>query len=308
MTRVGAAAPAITRRGSLAALVGGLAGSLGLAGCANRGSGEAVVVLDAASGRPLTPDEVIAGLRASELLLLGEQHDNPEHHRVRGGWLARLAGSIVVAEHLPRGQRVQWQPRALSPSLEASGFEPQAWRWPLHEPLFAPLMAQDRPLWGGNAPREEVRAVARGAESSLSGDARQALAGAELSAEAQAGLDAELQQGHCGQLPAARLPGMRLAQRLRDAAMGQTLLDAWAAGARPAVLVAGNGHVRKDWGVAAWLARRAPQRRVLSVGFGEGLADGRLPPVAPAPYDWWCVTAAVPGRGDPCEGLRMPRG
>ena len=256
--------------------------------------------LDAATGQALTAEQAWQRWRHSDLLLLGERHDNPQHQAWRGQWLAGLPDAIVVAEHLPSGARVVWG-RDTQASLVAAGFDAKSWRWPLHQGLFEPLQAAGVALWGGNAERDAVRAVARQGVAAMPAQLAAALAGADLAPGAQASLEADLQRGHCGQLPEERLPGMRWAQRARDAAMGLALLAAREAGARPAVLVAGNGHVRRDWGVAQWLAARQPALRVLSVGLLEEGESTRE-----QPYDLLWVTPALPTRPDPCVTLVMP--
>jgi uncharacterized iron-regulated protein len=73
------------------------------------------------------------------------------------------------------------------------------------------------------------------------------------------------------------------------------------------VLIAGNGHVRRDHGVPLWLARQQPAARVVSVGFLEVDAEGRAPSAAErALYDVVWVTARQP-RPDPCAGFSLER-
>ncbi len=259
------------------------------AGCTSFGPPRERIV-EVASGRALTRDELIAAIRASEFALLGERHDNAAHHARRGELIAALpATTVVVAEHLTRGQRVAYAPDLLA-SLVAAGFDPKGWRWPLHEPLFAPIARAGLRLEGANLPRELARRIAREGEAALPEELAALLRAAPLDDAAQAHLDADLLDGHCGHLSAARLPAMRLAQRARDAAMAAALR---ASGGRPAVLLAGNGHVRSDYGVPRLLAGR----RLASVGFVEA---GQA--VAGAPYTHLWFTAG-PERGDPCVGM-----
>jgi uncharacterized iron-regulated protein len=239
-------------------------------------------------------------LRSADIVLLGELHDNPQHHRRRGALIADLGPTaVVVAEQLPRGARVGAGGELLA-RLQAAGFDSKAWGWPLFEDLFAPVLGAGLPLLGGNAPRDLARQIARDGPSAWPADLRQRLEAAPLSAEAQAALDRDLVDGHCGHLSATRLPAMRAAQRARDASMAQVLLDQHAAGARPVVLVAGNGHVRTDNGVVPLLLAAQPALRVVSVGFGE---PGWTVQGAPFTHLW--ITAGVK-RGDPCAGFRMP--
>lgn len=266
---------------------------LALAGCAAwRGGGERIV--EAAGGREITRDELLQRIRTSDYTLLGELHDNPHHHARRAELLRELGGGIaVVAEHLPRGAPVSFGPD-LGASLTAAGFDAKGWRWPLHEPLFAALAQTGAVLTGGNLARDLARRIAREGEPALSPELAAILRAAPLPAAAQAVLDAELVAGHCGQLPPARVPGMRWAQRARDASMALTLEEARA---RPALLLAGNGHVRLDHGVGRLLAARHPQARLVSVAFAEpGASAAELS----CTHLW--ITEGV-AREDPCAGM-----
>ncbi|SPK74054.1 Putative lipoprotein (fragment) [Cupriavidus taiwanensis] len=87
------------------------------------------------------------------------------------------------------------------------------------------------------------------------------------------------------------LPGMLAAQAARDAVMAQALRPY---AGRGVVLIAGNGHVRRDVGVPRWLADEAG--KVLSVGYVESApSDGE--------FDMAVVVPAVE-RKDPCLQAR----
>lgn len=286
---------ALRRRGLLG---GALAlGGTALAGCAGWG-GVRERIVELASGREISTTELLAAIRASDYALLGEQHDNELHHRRRATLLMLLPpGAAVVAEQLPRGGgRIPFE-RDVETSLVGAGFDAKGWRWPLHEGLFTAIARSEMPLYGGNLPREAIRRIVREGEAAVPDDLRAWLGEVPLAAAAQDALDADLIEGHCGQLPAAMLPGLRRAQRVRDTAMAAALR---ASGGRPALLIAGNGHVRLDYGVPTLLRARQGAARIVSVGFVD---DGRLP--APARYTHAWITAA-PAREDPCAGLVMP--
>lgn len=301
-----------------------LACSLALTGCARPPAGPAAAAPPAgapalppdeqlwAGAQPIGPAQLLQAMRQADVVLLGELHDNPRHHQRRGELLAALRGSraVVVAEHLAAGRQVQPGARgaALLPALQAAGFEAQGWAWPLHAPLFEAVQAAGLPLQGGNLPREQVRQVARDGEAAWPEALRPLLRAAPLAPAAQARLDQDLLDSHCGQLPASRVPAMRAAQRLRDAAMAQALLQAHAGGARPAVLVAGNGHVRCDLGVPQLLAQAAPGLRVLAVGFVDAVparaAAGAAGEVADGGLYTHRWSTPAPQRGDPCAAMR----
>ncbi len=275
-----------------------------LAGCAGQRAPEERIV-ETAGGRTLTRAELIERLRGSDVVLLGELHDNPHHHARRAELLAALgAPTAVVVEQLPRGAQPVLPPEpgraALLEALVRAGFDAEGWGWPAHEPVFAAAARAGHRVLGGNLPRELARRVAREGGEALPAELRAPAEAAPLAPGARRALEDDLQQGHCGQLPAARMPGMVWAQRGRDAAMAQTLREALAAQPRgPVLLIAGNGHVRRDYGVPQLLAPLLPGRRVLAIGFVE---PGQV--ASASEYDLVWVTPAAP-RDDPCEGLQI---
>jgi len=249
-------------------------------------------LIDQRTGQATTPQALLAELRQADVVLLGEWHDQPAHHARRAALLAALQGSgaVVVAEHLQRGLSLARGDAPLLARLGAAGFDARGWDWPMHEPLLAAIDAAGLPLRGGNLPPALARRIAREGELAVPPELMPLLRAAALPAPARAALDDELQQGHCGQLPAARLPDMRLAQRARDAAMWLALATS---GGRPAVLLAGNGHVRLDHGVPQIALASSAGLRLVSVGFG---ALGDAPT---GPYSVLWLTPVQP-RPDPC--------
>jgi uncharacterized iron-regulated protein len=261
-------------------------------------------------GEPLSRDQALAALRQSDLLLLGEVHDNPRHHRERAALLAALADRrpTVVFEQFPRSADAALATAPLGGDqegwLDRAGFDRRGWAWPLHRPLIDTALAAGLRLRGGNLARDEVRQIARQGAAAAPADLRAALA-QPLPLLASEVLDQALIDGHCGQLPAAAVPRMRDAQAARDAAMADALLRAMADDGKPALLIAGNGHVRRDHGVPVWLLRRQPQARLLVVGFLERDVDGRPPSAAERRvYDIVWLTDRQP-RSDPCAGLAL---
>lgn len=277
----------------------GLAASL--VGCALTRGAPAERIVDLRSGRDIDRESLRQRLLDSDVALLGELHDNVHHHARRGELLASFGRPVtVVAEHLSAGTTAALRPGlsggALREALEAAGFDARGWQWPLHEPLFAALARAGHTLVGGNLERDVARRIAREGEPALPLALRTWTEAAPLVPSARRALDDDLRESHCGQLPAARLPGMAAAQRGRDASMAQALVDALDR-SRPAVLLAGNGHVRRDYGVPQLLQARRADLRTLSVGFleaGMPLAD------AAGLHDVAWIAEPV-RREDPCK-------
>ena len=104
-------------------------------------------------------------------------------------------------------------------------------------------------------------------------------------------------EAHCEAMPLAMMGGMVEAQRLRDAAFAAATLDALERHGAPVVVITGNGHARKDWGMPALIALADPGVTLWSVGFVETprpLDDPR--------FDLTVATEPAP-RDDPCAAF-----
>jgi len=268
-----------TRRGFLA--LGGLA----LAGCAHA---------------PVAAWE--QRLRGDTLALLGEVHDNPEAHRLRAAVLQRACDAgwrpALVMEQFDIDRQADIDRSRRERPGDARHLVAQAagvrsgWNWALYEPVIALALRHELPLRAGNLPRAQAARLVREGFDAVFDAARVTSLGLDVPADAawQAAQEREIDAGHCGALPANLWPGMARAQFARDAVMAQLMREH---GRDGAVLLAGNGHVRRDIGVPRWLGDVST--RVLSVGFVETTEDGT--------FDDVVVTPRAP-RGDPCATFR----
>ncbi len=266
----------------------------------------AAEIMRVATGEALSAQTLVGILHSSDVVLLGELHDNPIHHQARGELIAALARSglvaiTIVAEHLPAGSRVAFQDATL-PALEAAGFEKKSWGWPLYAPLFDAIRQAGLPLVGGNLAKGVSKDIVKNRQQAFTPAVAGIFEAAPLPDAARKKLDQDLIDGHCGQLPQRYLEPMQLAQRATDISMAITLRDN-----KPAVLVAGNGHVRKDYGVPQVLAAVAPSLKVTSVGFYERTAaSAEMLPALAGKYDYVWFTDAIE-RPDPCENFKLKK-
>ena len=268
---------------------------------------DSFVVLELASDTPLRESDLRRRVAAAELVLLGEVHDNAAQHAFRGRLITAFAARrpAIVFEQFAESAGPIDRPGAgegIEPWLDRTGFDRAGWKWPLHQPVVEAAITNGRSLWGGGVSREVLRPVVREGESAAPAHLRGLLERAPLDSAARTALDQELIAGHCGQLPANMVAGMRAAQTVRDAAMARALLRARETG--PAWLIAGNGHVRRDIAVPRLLRTAAPDATVLSVGLLERTQDGRMPDrAARSMFDLVIVTPRV-ARPDPCASFR----
>ncbi len=267
---------------------------------------DSTIVLDGATGAPLSNAELLRRIGAADFVLLGEYHDNARDHRARGT-LITVAGTRhpgIVFEQFAESSAPIPLPAAadsIEPWLDRNGFDRKGWRWPMHQPVIDAAVAGHSAIWGSGLSRDTLRSVVRNGRDASPPALLRLMNQAPLDATAQAAIDKELFEDHCGKLPANMMAGMRAAQEVRDASMTAALLAAGAQG--PAWLIAGNGHVRTDMGVPRLLRAVAPTKSVLAVGFLERGADGALPDQAERRlYAIVVITPPAP-REDPCAGM-----
>lgn len=232
-----------------------------------------------------------------EFILLGELHDNPDHHRARAAQLRQLIAqeprTVVVFEQFSRtrdaavAQARVARPGDVDAVIDAAQFDRKNWRWPLHQPLFDAVLATGAEAHGGNIDRDQVRKIVREGDTAWPADLLALRDRTAWSATQQATLGKDIQDGHCGAMPEAMLPGMVQAQRARDAAMAQAMLDAKQAGAKRVLLIAGNGHVRRDVAVPVYLqAAGVPAADIAAIAYlepGSSVPSGGYDRVERAP-------------------------
>ena len=258
-------------------------------------------------------------LVSADFVLLGEVHDNPEHHEMQLEVLRSL-----VAQGRMRALAMEQFDREFQPAIDAAlaqagmsadavadagGFDRKGWSWPFYAPLVAIAVDARLSIVAINLSRPRTREIARQGFAALgSGMAEELALERHWTAAQQAIQMREIDEGHCGKMPSSAMPRMVDVQRARDATMADALLRQAGAGA---VVIAGAGHVRNDVGVPVYLSARAPAKRVVSVGFVEvdanlsAIGDYVRLPATAFPFDYvWFTTAAK--RDDPCVGLVMP--
>lgn len=258
-------------------------------------------IIDTSNGNDVTLEALVNKLSNQEFILLGELHDNEQHHQQRGELIVALKSlaPTVVAEHLERGNIFIFNDD-LKDNLVLAGFDPKGWRWPLHEALFSAIAKAEITLLGGNIPREIAKKIVREGNDAFPSELLGIIEQAPLDESAKNNLDADLLNSHCGHINAPMLPGLQLAQRARDASMFNAMEQA----SKPVILVAGNGHVRLDYGIPSLLRQYQPQSNFVSIGFIEDSVDLSDMDKLRAQYHYLWVTPKIE-RKDPCIGFKI---
>jgi uncharacterized iron-regulated protein len=247
-------------------------------------------------------DVFVAKARGADIVVLGEVHDNPEHHRNQAAIVAALKPAALVFEMIPQAREDDanaLRETGASRAEIAEGLEWESSGWPDFE-FYAPIMeaAPEARLFGAGQPVEDVRrAVDEGAADAFGSDAIIYGLDQLLEPGEQAVREAYQAEALCEALPPDMLPGMVEAQRFRDAGLADAAL--WArtmAGDGPVVVIAGTGHADRRRGVPAMIKFADPEVRVVSLGQFEQQPENG------GDYDG-ILMAPAPERDDPCAAF-----
>ena len=162
------------------------------------------------------PDPKLTQLRQllpADALLLGEQHDAPEHQSVHQqvvqalsaqGRLAALVLEMANQGGSTRGLPVQATEADIRSAL---GWDERAWPWSSYGPAVVSAVRAGVPVLGANLPLSALRATM--GNSSLD----QRLTSAALAEQQQ-----RIRTGHCDMLPESQIAPMTRMQIARDRA------------------------------------------------------------------------------------------
>lgn len=289
-------------------------------------------IWSAAAGDFVTAQQYGTHLAKTRFVLLGEVHDNPDHHRLQAWAIATIsklrgarlvegapqmdvvAMEMLTPAELPALDRFYGRnarvPRVRSAEDFGRMLKWDKLGWPdyaTYQPIVEEALKSHLTLTPASPARDENRRVSKEGLSALEARERMRLAlDQPLAPTDAAALADEIRDSHCGMLPAAALPNMSEVQRLRDARMADAMLvSEW----KGAILIAGNGHVRKDRGAPLYLARRGigasdmvVVKHVEVEAGKEQAADYELTPEN-AHADYVIFTPRQP-RPEPCEEMR----
>lgn len=269
-------------------------------------------IWDVAAQQFIEQEVLLARASAAKFLLLGEIHDNPEHHRIQARILQTVAAGrrpALVMEQYDRDQQEK-----INTILQGGSGDKlhslaelmrKSWEWQAYAPLTKLALQQNLPVLAANLSRDQLRTVSRNGFGALGAGEEQRLALETVWSPArQSQLMDDITQGHCGKVQEHMVTAIAKAQRARDAVMADTLLQSKAAGA---VAIVGSGHARRDMAIPLYLAARAPEATVVSLGMVEldspaGPAAYARGPLGPL-YDYIWFTPRVVRQVNPCDSI-----
>jgi uncharacterized iron-regulated protein len=245
---------------------------------------------------------LLTRLLPTPLLLVGEQHDAPEHQALQRELVQQLAArrqlGALVLEMSEAGTHTADLPSQASEIQVREalrwGGDQGGWSWSTYGPVVMAAVRAGVPVLGGNLPRAEMRAA-------MGSEALDRL----LPTEALERQRVAIREGHCDLLPAQQIAPMTRIQIARDQAMARTAVAAVRPG-QTVLLVAGNGHVQRDLGVPLHLPTDLVHRVVVALARPEPDARDTSEQTLPAADVVWRSPPRAPR--DYCAEMKRSMG
>jgi uncharacterized iron-regulated protein len=277
-------------------------------------------IWDVSSARFIDRQSLVTRLARADFLLLGERHDNPDHHLLQAEVLRSLIAlgrrpavgfemfglddASAIANHLA------FAPNDAASLGRAVNWNKSGWPdWAMYQPIAEAALQAKLRIVATNLPLATARKISSDGLSALEPSIRRELGlDRPLSDAMFATMAADIRNSHCGYASEESVKAMVGVQRARDAQMAQSLIAA--GDPDGAILVAGAGHVRNDYGIPVYLTAKAPGKQVISIAFLE--VDNQKPephnyalpdPNGRLPFDYVWFTARVDDE-NPCEKFK----
>lgn len=277
-------------------------------------------IWDVSSDQFIDRETLVKRLARADFVLFGEWHDNPDHHMLQsevlrsmiavgrhpavGFEMLGLDDANIIAGHLAAA------PNDAAGLGKAVNWNQRGWPdWAMYQPIAEVALQAKLRIVATNLPLATARKMTR-----------DGLAAFEPRVARDLGLDrppsepvfarmaADIRDAHCGYAPEQSVKAMVDVQRARDAQMAQSLIAA--GGPDGAILVAGAGHVRNDYGIPVYLGAKAARKRTVSIAFVEVDKQKTEPqsyalpyPNGRLPFDYVWFTPRVDDE-DPCEKFK----
>lgn len=227
-------------------------------------------IVDLHSGQKLTPQQLLAKLRDRPRVIVGEKHDNLQHHQIEQ-WLVeslprqRTQGSVLMEMITPSQQdKVNAVKDQLKQGKSLTGQQiteqtawQKGWKWELYSGVTTAALAGSYPLLSANLDRREIKKfyehpLAVTGALSTQPSVREAIA-------------KTIEESHGGKLEPKQAEAMLAIQQQRDRRMAESLLAA----PTPALLIVGGYHANRALGVPLHVEDIAPMTELTVVMLAE---------------------------------------
>ena len=246
----------------------------------------------------------ISASAQSTIYLLGEVHDNPKAHAQRFDLIEKLLAKnfrpVIAMEQFDRDKQDALD-QAMNSCEDADCVIQKAggngWEWKFYKPVIDTALKLRLPIIAANISSKDAMKIAR--EGLAAAISPETLHDFNLDLPLDDDLfekqKTAIDDGHCHMLPSSAFKGMVNAQVAREVWMAKTIRENASHGL---ILLAGNGHIRKDIGAYSWLSS-AERARTQVIAYTEDDGDALTKPEAPV-FDR-IIRVEPFERNDPCE-------
>ncbi len=221
------------------------------------------------SGRVKSAADIALAAKGIRFVLVGESHNNPEHHRAQANVIEALvkAGRDVTVgfEMFTRDNQDNINPFSLGwwtheEFVEKSNWKKQwGFKYEIYKPIFEVIKTNGLPMVALNVPRDWVRQVSKQGPDSLTSEQKKWVPSLDLTNKDHRSVFDALIGGH----PGTGADGMYAGQVTWDTGMAQTALDAMGAignARKVMVIVAGAGHMMYSQGINYRITKKTGER------------------------------------------------
>ncbi|MBU3068918.1 ChaN family lipoprotein [Aestuariicella sp. G3-2] len=253
-------------------------------------------IVERQSGQVIAYRELIARLEQYPMILIGEKHDNPDHHRFESRLLESLvtAQTAVAFEMLDDGYTPALEALpddlSLAELKTALRWPEHGWSWDDYGPLLSQVLQQGGQIKSANIDRSQMMAIYREGSSALS-DQRRFASVARVGDDLQKPIMNLVFESHCGKMAKEKLQPMVDIQLAKDASMAAALAGQGDT-VKPlrSILITGGIHARKDVGVPRHLPAKTRAVTLLMIEVDEQRTEaGEYPAIQQnqADYVWF---------------------
>jgi uncharacterized iron-regulated protein len=274
-------------------------------------------IWDSNTGSFIDEDELFTAITNSQYVLLGEKHDNPDHHWLQLDLLNQLLDSnkldSVSMEMIDSSsddllQTIQQQDfNSLDELKNYLEWDEEGWDWPFYGPLILDSLQAGIVVRSANISNQRV--------GEIYGQPLDQGVASVLDAAAIEQLNEEIDASHCNLLPASQFPAMVSIQQARDHQMALSLTDGRSAvvSGKIRLLVAGNYHVRQDLSVPNYIMALDPSTtrdQIIALALLEVSPESNNPVdymqaySNTSPFDYIWFTPSISNE-DYCASLRQ---
>lgn len=241
-------------------------------------------IIDLHNGETLTSQELLTRVAPQPRLIVGEKHDNAQHHLIEM-WLIknlpqqRPQGSVLLEmltiDQQPRvDQLKKWlkdDPMVREGRIQTLINWQQGWPWEMYHGVVMQTLRAPTLCWWRISPANRCSLYIKPTASCWK---------ISTAPQVQNAIRETIITMHDGKIEPAQLKAMLAIQQQRDRFMAQQLLAAPA----PAMLIAGGYHAAKTMGVPLHMQDLAPSSRPIVLMLAE---TGMNITLAQADYVWY---------------------